>query len=750
MTVAEPENTGAPAILMPLLGALGDPSWRSRQAAIERLANEPSAYLVSHLVEIIRNDHRDLARLNAAIQVLTRTDADVVSSLLPLLASPDPNTRAYAALALGERGDANAISALVASLSDPDTNVRVHAIEALGKLRAGAAVNPLIQFVEQLDFDVAFPALDALAAIGDERIAPRLIPLLDNPLLKTAAIDALGALGNEESILYLLKQLSDASVPAGTIALAVKSIHDRQESRYGAGRAIAEIVRRSALPAGVSALPSSIVAGKTAENIAAVAILGWLSEDGAVAALFDLLEKPSLRHASLNSLAMKGPSISRAVLDRFPHLSEDSQLGLIELCERLAHRDFVPLLMECLQSGEGEIVVRALNALARTGDERAYASAKSFLAHPSLRIRQAAVGALNSLGHPQTAADVKLLLQESEPLVCESAIMVAAYFGFPECVDSLLAYCDHPDERVRRVAIEHLPCLNDERVGPRLKDALAADNSGLRVAAAAALGEVDESLSIPLLGAALDDHDAWVRYFAVRSLARMDLPADIQEKVVGLAANDSAMQVRIAAVEALKPQAIPMLIELTGSDEDDLAVAALKALGATGSADALPTLKKAATTFHARRQVEAIRALGTMSSKDAVELLRKIALGRDKLLADEATSALGRIATEESVDAILEIMKVPAQRAAAFLALRTLDELAVPVLARRLHSLPLDVRRAVVEVLIAIKTPAAIEILETALADTEPAVRYGALSALTHVRSINRHSGEVIGKEGIA
>ena len=90
-------------------------------------------------------------------------------------------------------GDPRAIPALVAALDDPNTNVRVHSIEAIGKLHAAEAVDRLVSFVESLDFELAFPAIEALAAIGDERIAYRLTPLLQNPLFCVAAIEAFGA-----------------------------------------------------------------------------------------------------------------------------------------------------------------------------------------------------------------------------------------------------------------------------------------------------------------------------------------------------------------------------------------------------------------------------------------------------------------------------------------------------------------------------------------------------------------------------
>src|SRR6185436_3334371 len=117
-------------------------------------------------------------------------EADVVPSLIRLLADPSAEVRSYSALALGERGDPSAIPGLLVALHDVDSNVQVQAIESLGKLRASAAVEVLAEYATSQDFVLAFPALDALASIGDSRIAHRLLPLMRNPLLTIAAIDA--------------------------------------------------------------------------------------------------------------------------------------------------------------------------------------------------------------------------------------------------------------------------------------------------------------------------------------------------------------------------------------------------------------------------------------------------------------------------------------------------------------------------------------------------------------------------------
>lgn len=748
MTAVEPEDAGASGRPDSLVDALGNPDWRARQVAIDRLARHDSPLLVSQLVEVVRREHRNLARLNAAIQVLTRIDLDVVPGLLPLLAHGDADVRAYVALALGDRGDVRAIPALIAALSDIDTNVRSHAIEALGKLQAAAAVDVLIQLVEELHFELAFPALDALAAIGDQRIAHRLLPLLQNPLLKNSAVEALGRLGDEEAVIPVLKLLSDSAVAPGTIASAVQQIHERYVSRYGSP-VIAELVQGSDVPASVAAFRAAIQTSSTAELLAIIAIVGWLPGEEAEAILLDLLNRAELRRACQDALAARGPAIIPAVLECFNRSSRDSQLGLIELCGRVADRRAVPPLLECL-GNDDEVVIQSLKALARIGDERLYASAKALLGHANPQIRQAAVAALNSLGHPKTAGDIQQLLKDPSAIVTESAVRVAAYFGFPECIDSVLACCDHSDERVRRTAVEHLACLDDERVVSRLEDALRSESPAVRAAAAGALGEVESRSSVDLLQRALDDSEVWVRYFAIRSLSQTNYPEAIRQKLLSLGTGDPAMQVRIAAIEALKAEDVEVLTHLACSSEEDLAIAAVKALGATGNSAALEALLLAARSGNPRLQTAAFRALGESGLEGAIPALLQAALGREQLLSEEAINALRRIRRPASVDALLEVAAIPQKRAAAISALTGLGQFGVPILAQRLHKLTLDVRRAVVEVLISIRSAEALGVLEAALADAEPAVRHSALRALAHVRYSRRQIPQPAGIEGSA
>jgi len=748
MTHGESEQAGDQPHLVRHLDSLSDSNWRVRQVAVDWLVKQGTSSTISQVAAILRNQHRDLSRLNAAIQVLVRTEGDVIPALLPSLVDPDPDTRAYVALTLGLRGDPRAIPELITALSDSNTNVRVHAIEAIGKLRAASAVDRLIQLVEAMEFEFTLPALDALTAIGDERIAGRLVPLLREPLYQTAAVEALGRLGDEESVIALCSLIGGSAVPLPTIARSIQQIHDRHAERYGHGGTIVEIIQQA--PLSISELRSAMSMASPVEQAAIVAIMGWLPGTEADATLLDLLDTPEMCQYSLAALADRGPEIVPALLKRLQRPPAPGQLRLLELCGRIADRSTVSTLLKFLRSEDEEAIAGSLAALARIGDLQMYEETKRFLEHPNSNIRQAAVSAVNSLGHPNTAGDMQQLLQAPSALARESALKIAAYFGFTESVEDLLACCDSPDERIRRTAIEHLPCLDDDRVAGKLDQALASSSAAIRSTAACAIGEIEPSQGVPLLCRALNDSDVWVRYYALRSLAKRPHDAKLQATLRSLATDDPAMQVRIAAVEAMSSESVPLLVELSQSDDEDLATAALAAIGRTGHVDAIPALITVLRSAAQRKAIEAIRALGQLQLLDAIPPLLRAATGQDPLLAEEAIVAMGRMPFAESTSALIEVMKFPFRRQAAIAAVIQQGEAATPVLAQRLQDLPLDVRLAVVAALIGIRSEGADEQLEFALADEEPAVRQAALSALAHVRRSHRQSPDRLGSEGDA
>jgi HEAT repeat protein len=155
-----------------------------RRAAVEGLARNDSSEMAAALLRLLREEHRNFSILSSALQLLALSKREMVEPLIELLRDDDADLRLQAALTLGEQRDPRAISALMEVLDDEDPNLRFHAIEALGKLQATEAVDVLVGIAETRDFFLSFPALDSLVQINDSRIAPRLIALLSDDLLR--------------------------------------------------------------------------------------------------------------------------------------------------------------------------------------------------------------------------------------------------------------------------------------------------------------------------------------------------------------------------------------------------------------------------------------------------------------------------------------------------------------------------------------------------------------------------------------
>jgi HEAT repeat protein len=260
----------------PLVTALGDESWRVRRTAVDGLARHAGPETIKSLLRALRDDHQNLSVLNSALQVLSLTGADVVGPLVECLNGPDVDLRIYAAQALGDQRHPDAIPALIRAIDDENANVKYHAIEALGVLNARDSVDVLASVIETGDFYLAFPALDALIRIGDSRVAPRLVPLLDDEMLRTPAADALGQLGDEEVVEPLVASLNKPGAAATVIARSLAALYDRYERLYEGGDYIGDSVRRAINATGAQNLLDALDDVDDHGLRALALVLGWL------------------------------------------------------------------------------------------------------------------------------------------------------------------------------------------------------------------------------------------------------------------------------------------------------------------------------------------------------------------------------------------------------------------------------------------------------------------------------------------
>jgi HEAT repeat protein len=549
-----------------LIGALSDDSWRVRRVAIKGVSQRAAPEAITALIHAVVENHQNPALLNSVLQVLASSDVDTVSPLLELLKNPDADLRMQAALALGDQGDTRAIAALAAALDDEDTNVRYHAIEALGKLKAASAVDALVEIAESKDFFLTFAVLDALIKIGDTRVVPRILALLDDDLLSIPIVHLLGELGDESVVVPLTTQLNDPYGPAEAAVEALATLSDRYEAQYGEARYIADLASREILPAGVQNMLEMLdVPGK--EDYRSVAlVLGWCKGAGVDRALTRLMGRAELRDEVIEALVRHGSASAGLLISQLRAEDLEVRRSAVVALGRIGDSSATPALVNKL--GDRFLAIDAANALGEIGDPRAVDGLLKLIGNEDASIRQAAVAALNSIIPPSMSQRIIPLLHDRDPNVRESAVKIAGYFGYPKAASALVELSSDPNERVRCAALEHLPFVEDERALEVLANALKAETPNVRTAAARALGNMDAPHVVAHLIEGLVDEDVWVRYFSARSLGRHrdERSVDALKRVVE---QDKFNHVRIAALDSLGQIGGPCVREIVAGLIDD-------------------------------------------------------------------------------------------------------------------------------------------------------------------------------------
>jgi HEAT repeat protein len=570
-----------------MLEDLSNDDWRVRREAVKLASQHAPPEAIADLLSSVVENHHNPSLLNSALQVLAASDVDTLLPLTELLQGSDLDLRMQAALALGEQNDSRATEALVKALNDVDTNVRYHAIEALGKLKAVDAVDALAEIAESGHFFLTFAALDALAKIGDPRVAPRILPLLEDELLREPAVNLLGQLGDETAVAPLTALLNTPSAPTDQIADALATLSDRYEQQYGEGRYIAELTNSEISPTGVHNLLDALET-PAKENLRSIAlVLGWLKRPGVDRALTRLMGRVDLRDEIIEALVRHGSATLDLLAAQLTAEDLEVRRSAVVALGRIGNSSVTPALLNTLD--DEALAIDAANALAQIGDPEAVPGLLNLIGNGDASIRQAAVSALNSVIPPSMSGRIIPLLHDSDPNVRESAVKIAGYFGYTEAASALVDLSRDPNERVRCAAIEHLPYVEDEPVFDVLVQAIKDEMPNVRAAAARALGTMDAAGAVQPLIEGLADEDVWVRYFSARALGRRRSEQSVEElkKVIE---KEKFNHVRIAALDSLGQiggdRIAGIVAGLVEDDDHDVAHAAQVALGKSSISDA--------------------------------------------------------------------------------------------------------------------------------------------------------------------
>ena len=179
-------NFRAEQVVEPLIGLLDDPDIEVQCKAVDALGKIGGNQAIDALVKTL--DRPELRR--EAIQTLTNIRTkQVVETLIGLLDDPDIEVQRKAVDALGKIGDNRSIDALVKTLDRPE--LRWDAIQALTNIRSEQVVEPLIGLLDDPDIEVQRKAVDALGRIRNNRAIEALLEIVNRPEIRREIIQAL-------------------------------------------------------------------------------------------------------------------------------------------------------------------------------------------------------------------------------------------------------------------------------------------------------------------------------------------------------------------------------------------------------------------------------------------------------------------------------------------------------------------------------------------------------------------------------
>src|SRR5205814_8030951 len=242
--------------------------------------------------------------------------------------------------------------------------------------------------------------------------------------------------------------------------------YDRYEERDGAGEHIASLARQGIGAIGTQNLLDA-VHGLGPDRLRGIArVMGWLSGPAVQRALTRLLGQRPVRAQVVEALVRYGDGVVSLLIEQLAAEDLETRQAAVIALGRIGDRRATPALLKMLH--DPELVLPVAAAFARLGDGEAFEPLLGLLGHVDSAVRQAAIAALNSIGHPDMPRRIAGFIDDPNPAVRESAVKIAGYFGYPACVDRVLERCSDGSEAVRRAVIEHLPFFEHRGVVPAL------------------------------------------------------------------------------------------------------------------------------------------------------------------------------------------------------------------------------------------------------------------------------------------
>lgn len=650
---------------------LGDPAWRVRKAAIERLvACRDEAIVHPGLIDAL-GDGENPGRRNAAFEALVAMGHRATAPLLEAVGSADGDVRKLAIDALAAIGDPEAREVLVRALADSDANVRAAAADALGVVGGLLSVGALVRTsTDRAEVPLvrlsALRSLDRLeVSIGTESLADALA----HPQLRPAALDLLGHSTDPQAEAELVKGLASAA----------RSI---RESSIGA------LLRRLSLLDGVEAdalyarlreraradvdLVVRCCDGLEGEDLsrrtALVQFLGVVADGRAILPLLQAGRDESLRELVDSTLVALGEITVAALRPVWNGLDTDLELRACAILGRVGGAAAEALLVATLRGssaravssaakalGEGgfyrcmpDLVVR-LEASAREGDPERTEETEDLIAAIAAMAERAQFA--DGEVHAQLIEVLATRLGGAPEALRVAIARVLARIGRPDDAELIDYLAKDASPLVRRAAVQALARFDSDRTRAAMRLALGDESSGVRIAAAAVLGRAASSEALADLERLARDGDGRVAAAAVRAAGELLDGWGNRKPVDGGWLRGTVEReplVALAAVETLARVGGPIAAEAAAvalaRSEPDIVRAAIDCLGRHApSEDLVPVV---ALVGHEDWTVraEAVKVLASRGLRRSLPaMLRRLEVENDAFVRDAILAAARKL-----------------------------------------------------------------------------------------------------------
>ena len=602
-----PDATAAKLVLE----AMNDTDAQVRLAAVEAAAQLRLKAASERVIPWLNDSERSL-RLAAAELLRQAPDRRAVGPLARVLSDQDPAVRAAAAAALGESSDRAATTVLLGHLDDSMPSVREVVVDALAKLGDGSAVVPLIGRIQDSQVGVRRRVAAALGDLGDPRSTSSLLLALQDTDTDVV-VEALGSLGKLRS-------------STGTAAIvSVLEGNEDADVRLAAVRALGKIGSPQGIAALVDALGNPQRGGDQEAVVEALATVG----SGAI---------PRLKQCLVGQ-----PKELRAA-------------GCAQALGRIGGLDAVQPITDALRRGVVRPTV-ALAALADLGRSESIPVVLEFLVDGDRLVRRAAIAAASRLLDPsrpdgRAVEPIARALGASSISVQERAQLaeLLGRTGAPRAVSLLRPLAGNTDDvRLRVAAIRALGSLPPAGQDAVLIEALDAESSSVRWAAAVALRKAASGASTAVLLDRFERRPEQDRVALAVALAggllRNQDPS-LVVRVGRLAARSRGAE-RDALIEALGhapgPAGSRTLVDLLVSSPL-LADRAKAAEALERHPEAISSIRVLARDVDGSVRANAVWSLGVVGGRRDISLVEGALHDRDVAVAGNAAAALGRLA----------------------------------------------------------------------------------------------------------